>query len=149
MRTRLIGHVNLTTGEIRKIPIPDTMPRKFVGGRGIDMYLVYNYAKPGCDPLGPDNAISISAGPLGGTAPQSSRVHTAAKSPLTGFIGSTSMGGHFAPELRYAGFDHILVTRASDKPVFLWVHDGNIEIRDASAFWGHDTIETQQIARDT
>ncbi|MBI4296891.1 MAG: aldehyde ferredoxin oxidoreductase family protein [Chloroflexi bacterium] len=149
MRKQLVGYVDLTTGKIEKRPIPDIIRKKFLGGRGIDMYLLYNHVKPGCDPLGPDNVVVISTGPLAGTtAPQSSRVHAGAKSPLTGFIGSTSMGGHFAPELRYAGFDHLVIKGSSAKPVYLFVNDGEIEIRDAAHLWGQDTQETQRLVRE-
>lgn len=149
MRKQKIGYVDLTTGEVKKRDIPESMRRKYLGGRGLDMYLLYNHVKPGCDPLGPDNVFVVSAGLLGGTpAPSSSRFHCGAKSPLTGFIGSSNSGGYFAPELRFAGFDHLVVKGKSDKPVYLFVNDGEIEVRDASHIWGHDTHDTQQMIRD-
>ena len=149
MRKQKIGYVDLTTGEIEKRDIPESMRRKYLGGRGLDMYLLYNHVKPGCEPLGPDNVFVASAGLLGGTlTPSPSRFHVGARSPLTGFIGSANSGGYFAPELRFAGFDHLVVKGKSDKPVYLYVHDGEIEIRDASHIWGHDVMTTQQIIRD-
>jgi len=149
MRKQKIGYVDLTTGEIEKQDIPQSIRRKYLGGRGLDMFLLYNHVKPGCDPLGPDNVFVISAGLLSGTpSPSPSRFHCGAKSPLTGFIGSSNSGGYFSPELRFAGFDHLVVKGKADKPVYLWVHDGEIEIRDASPIWGHDTIATQQMIRD-
>ena len=91
------------------------------GGTGPDIYLLYNHMKPRSSPLGPGNVCCISAGILGGTpASASARTHIMAKSPLTGFLGSSNMGGFFAPELRYAGFDHLdfqqLEQRDHDRP---------------------------------
>ncbi len=104
---RKIAYVDLTTGEIDVKPIPLAMRKKYLGGRGLDMYILYNHIKPGIDALGPDNVACISAGILVGTPSSASgRTHVAAKSPLTGFVGSTNMGGFFAPEMRFAGIDH-------------------------------------------
>ena len=148
MREQEIAYVNLSTGEVKKKPIPESIRRKYLGGRGIDVYLLYNHITPGTDPLGPENALTVSAGLLGGTlAPSSGRCHIGAKSPLTGLIGSSNMGGFFAPELRFAGIDHLVVTGKADHPVYLWIDNGDIEIRDASKLWGKDTVETPALIR--
>jgi aldehyde:ferredoxin oxidoreductase len=115
----------------------------------LDMYLLYNHLKPGTDPLGPDNVLTVSAGLLVGTlASASARTHIGAKSPLTGLIGSSNMGGFFAPELRWAGFDHLVIKGKADGPVYLWIHDGEIEIRDASHLWGEDIPATQALIQE-
>ena len=107
---RKIAYINLTTGEIETKPIPTSIRKKFLGGRGLDMYLMYNHIKPGVDPLGVDNVAFVSAGILVGTlASASARTHIGGKSPLTGFVGSANMGGFFAPEMRWAGFDHLVI----------------------------------------
>ena len=148
MREQEIAYVDLSTGEVKKKPIPDSIRRKYLGGRGIDVYLLYNHITPDTDPLGPENALTVSAGLLGGTlAPSSGRCHIGAKSPLTGLIGSSNMGGFFAPELRFAGIDHLVVMGKADHPVYLWIDNGDIEIRDASKLWGKDTIETPALIR--
>lgn len=148
MLNRKIAYVNLSTREIRKEPIPEKMRRLYLGGRGLDMYLLYNHVQPGTEPLSPENVLLISAGLLGGSpAPGSSRTHVAAKSPITGLVGSTNMGGFFAPELRFAGFDHLVVKGKSEKPVYLWINDGEIEIREADHLWGKDTFETPATIR--
>ncbi|UCE17134.1 MAG: aldehyde ferredoxin oxidoreductase family protein [Gemmatimonadota bacterium] len=145
---RKIAYINLTTGEVETKPIPMEIRRKYIGGRGLDMYLLYNHTDAGVDPLGPDNAAMISAGVLTGTlASASSRTHVAAKSPLTGYLGSTNMGGFFGPELRWAGFDHLVVRGKAKTPVYLWIHNGEIEIRDASHLWGEGAFETQDLIR--
>ena len=148
MQEQKIAYIDLSSGQIQKQPIPEKMRRMYLGGRGIDVYLMYNHIPPGSDPLGPENVLTFSAGLLGGTlAPSSGRCHIGAKSPLTGFIGSSNMGGFFAPELRFAGFDHLVIKGKAEKPVYLWVHDGDIEIRDAAHLWGKDTFETPAIIR--
>jgi aldehyde:ferredoxin oxidoreductase len=145
---RKIAYINLSNGEIETAPIPLEMRKLYLGGRGMDMYLLYNHTKKGIDPLGPDNVLLVSAGILGATlASASARTHVAAKSPLTGFVGSTNMGGFFAPELRWAGFDHLVIKGKAKKPVYLWINDGEIEIRDASHIWGQGVFDTQESIR--
>ncbi|MCK5059111.1 MAG: aldehyde ferredoxin oxidoreductase family protein [Candidatus Aminicenantes bacterium] len=145
---RKIAYINLSTGEIEVKPIPIEIRKKFLGGRGLDAYLLYNHTKKGCDPLGPDNTLLISGGILTATcASATARTHLMAKSPLTGLIGSTNMGGFFAPELAWAGFHHLVIKGKAEKPVYLWIHDGTIEIRDAAGLWGKTTTETQWAIR--
>ncbi len=147
--SRKIAYIDLTTGKVDTKPISEELRRKFLGGRGLDMYLLYNHTKPGIDPLGPDNVALISAGLLVGTlASASSRTHVGGKSPLTGYVGSANVGGHFGPEMRLAGFDHLVITGKAEKPVYLWVHDNEIEIRDAEHLWGTDTREVQSRIRE-
>jgi len=146
---RKIAYIDLSTGEVEVSPIPIEMRKLYLGGRGLDMYLLYSHLKPGVDALGPDNVLTVSAGLLSGTlASASARTHIGAKSPLTGFIGSSNMGGFFAPELRWAGFDHLVIKGKADGPVYLWIHDGEIEVRDASDFWGEDIPATQTLIRE-
>ena len=143
-----IVYIDLTTGTIEIKPIPMEIRKKFLGGRGLDMYLMYNHIMPGIDPLGPDNVAFVSAGVLVGTlASATGRTHIGGKSPLTGFVGSSNMGGFFAPEMRYAGFDHLVIKGRANQPVYLWIHDGEIEIRNASNLWGQNTQRTQEIVR--
>jgi aldehyde:ferredoxin oxidoreductase len=107
---RKIAHIDLTTGDIETKPIPLEVRKKYIGGRGLDAYLLYNHTKKGCDPLGPDNTLIISGGLLTATcASATARTHIMAKSPLTGLLGSTNMGGFFAPELAWAGFHHLVI----------------------------------------
>jgi len=98
MIQREIVYVDLSSGKIERRRIPEKLRRLFLGGRGIDAYLLYNHIKPGIDPLGPENVLIISTGLLTGTpSPGSARCHVAAKSPLTGIMGSCNMGGVFCP----------------------------------------------------
>ncbi|OGP56565.1 MAG: aldehyde ferredoxin oxidoreductase [Deltaproteobacteria bacterium RBG_13_49_15] len=146
---RKIAFIDLTNGEIQIKPIPISMRKKYLGGRGLDAYLLYNYSKKGVDPLSPDNPLIVSGGILTATcASATARTHVMAKSPLTGLLGSTNMGGFFAPELAWAGFHHLVIKGKAEKPVYLYIHNGNIEIRDAGKLWGKTTTETQWAIRE-
>lgn len=146
---RKIAYIDLSTGKIDIRPIPLDVRKKFLGGRGLDAYLLYNHTKKGCDPLGPDNTIMVSGGVLTATlASATARTHVMAKSPLGGMLGSCNMGGFFAPELAWAGFHHLVIKGKADKPVYLWIHNGKIEIRDARSLWGKTTTETQWAIRE-
>jgi len=145
---RKIAYIDLDKEEIKIEPIPVEWRKKFLGGRGLDAYLLYKNAPKGCDPLGPDNVAIISAGLLVGTmASASARTHVMAKSPLTNLLGSANMGGFFAPEMRWAGFDHFVIRGKANRPVYLYVRDGEIEIRDANKVWGAGVYDTQEIIR--
>lgn len=146
---RKIAYIDLSTGKIEIKPIPLDVRKKFLGGRGLDAYLLYNHTKKGCDPLGPDNTLMVSGGILTATlASATARTHVMAKSPLGGMVGSCNMGGFFAPELAWAGFHHLVIKGKADKPVYLWVHNGKIEILDAKNIWGKTTTETQWAIRE-
>ena len=146
---RKIGYIDLTSGHIETKAIPLDVRKKFIGGRGLDAYLLYNHTKKGCDPLGPDNVFIISGGLLCATlASATSRCHVMGKSPLTGLLGSANMGGFFTPEMAWAGFHHLVVKGKAKHPVYIYVHNGEIEIRDAREIWGKSVTETQWAIRE-
>ena len=146
---RKIAYINLSTEKVVQKPISKRMRSLYLGGRGINMYLLYNHVKPRIDPLGPENALFIGAGLIGGIpCLGSGRCDIAAKSPLTGAVGDSNIGGFFAPELRFAGFDHLAIVGSAKKPVYLWISDGEIKIKDASSLWGKDAFETQTAIRN-
>jgi aldehyde:ferredoxin oxidoreductase len=145
---RKIAYIDLSTGKIETKPIPLEIRKKFLGGRGLDAYLLYNHTEKGIDPLGPKNTLMISGGILTATcASATARTHVMAKSPLTELLGSANMGGFFAPELAWAGFHHLVIKGKAKNPVYLWIHNGDIEIRDASHLWGKSVTETQWAIR--
>jgi aldehyde:ferredoxin oxidoreductase len=145
---RKIAYIDLATGKTEIKTIPLEVRKKFIGGRGLDAYLLYNNAPQGCDPLGPENPLIVSGGLLTATcASATARAHFMAKSPLTGLLGSANMGGFFAPELAWAGFHHLVIKGKAEKPVYLWIHNGQIEIRDAANLWGKNSTETQWAIR--
>ena len=146
---RKIAYIDLTTGDIETKPIPLEIRKKFLGGRGLDAYLLYNHSKKGCDPMGPENPLLISAGILTATcASASARAHIMAKSPLTGMLGSTNMGGFFAPELAWAGFHHLVIKGKAKNPVYIYIHNGEIEIREARDIWGKSVTDAQWAIRE-
>lgn len=149
MLKQKIARINLSTGDIRTGVTPPMIRQLYLGGRGIDAYLLYNIMGPGIEPLSPENVLLISAGLLVGTpVPGANRCHISGKSPLTGLVGSMHLGGFFASELRFAGYDHLIITGKSSKPVYLWINDESIEIKEASHLWGNNFYETQKLIKD-
>ncbi|MFN2217133.1 MAG: aldehyde ferredoxin oxidoreductase family protein, partial [Anaerolineae bacterium] len=142
--------VDLTSGELRDEPLNPTMARDFVGGAGYAARYLYDELGPETDPLGPDNTLMFMTGPLVGTrAPSCGRYEVCAISPLTGIWGESNSGGFWGPELRFAGYDGIVVRGRSERPVWLSIIDGGPPaIHDAAGLWGLDTYETQQQIRD-
>ena len=132
----------------KKVTIEQThksLKKLFLGGRGLNSYYLYKMIKPGIDPFSPGNVLIFGTGFLTGTlVPNSSRFNVSAKSPESGILGDSNCGGYFAAELRYAGFDRLIIKGKSKKPCFLYVSDNKIEIKDAKDYWGMDTTEVQQ-----
>ncbi len=145
---RKIAYIDLTSSKFKIKTISKSLRNQFLGGRGINMYHLYHQIAPGIDPLGPENVLLIGTGLLTGIpALGAGRCDIAAKSPLTGAVGDSNIGGFFAPELRFAGFDHLMITGKAAKPSYIWINNGEVEIRDASHLWGKDTFETQDQIR--
>lgn len=138
-----IAHIDLTKGMVEYRPIPEAWARKYIGGRGLGVRYVFE-AGPQVDPLSPDNILCFMNGPLTGTeANMSGRMAIVTKSPLTGTVTDSHHGGWSAARLRWAGFDGLIFKGRAEKPVYAYVHDGQVEILDASEVWGkgvHDTV---------
>ena len=143
-----ILHVNLTTGQLTVEEPPDSFYRKYMGGSALNMYYLLKEMPVGADPLGPDNILALSVGVTTG-APVSgqSRMTASAKSPLTGCIGDAQCGGFFPAEMKFAGFDAFIIKGQSPRPVYLWVNDGQAELRDASHLWGKITGEAEAMIK--
>ncbi|MDD2777789.1 MAG: aldehyde ferredoxin oxidoreductase family protein [Methanocellales archaeon] len=141
-------NLDLSNDEIKE-EIPDErVYRDFLGGTGLGVWHIYNRQMTGVDPLGPENIIGFVTGLLNGTkVPFSGRYTVVGKSPLTNTWGDANSGGFFGPELKQAGYDAIFIKGISKKPVYLWIKDGESEIRDASHLWGRDTTETLDIIK--
>jgi aldehyde:ferredoxin oxidoreductase len=140
--------VDLATGEINDEELGEKLCYDFIGGYGIGARIIYNRQKPGVDPLGQDNLLGFITGPVTGTPTiGSSRYAVVGKSPLTGGWGDANSGGDFGPYLKFAGYDGIFVTGVSEKPVYLFINDGQVEIKDATNLWGKDTFETESMLR--
>ena len=143
-----ILRVNLTTGSISTEALTEQFCRKWLGGAGFIAYFLWKELKPGVDALSPDNKLIFANGPATGLLlPGAARNSIGAKSPLTGGIAKSECGGFWGAELKRAGFDAIIVEGKAKKPVYLWVHDGEVSIRDAAHLWGKDTMDTQSAVR--
>jgi len=139
-----ILHVTLPD-RIREDRVPDDVAKRLLGGRGLSAYILYDGLKADVNPFGPENKIIFATGPFAYYGvPGGTRYIAAAKSPLTGILGFSSAAGDFGPEIRSAGYDAIVVDGASNEPVYLWVHDGEAEIKEAGKFWGSNTGETTE-----
>ncbi|HIE23617.1 MAG TPA: aldehyde ferredoxin oxidoreductase [Candidatus Korarchaeota archaeon] len=122
--------------------------RRYIGGRGFIAYYLLKETDSKTDPLGPDNLLIFALGAVtGNPIPGAGRHSVGAISPLTGTYGEAEAGGYWGAELKKAGFDAIVIKGASEKPVYLWIHDGKAEIRDATHLWGLKTRETQETIR--
>ncbi len=139
-----VGHVDLTAGKITYEPIPEEWAHKYIGARGVGVKYVFENG-PQVDPLSPENILCFMNGPLTGTAANmSGRLAVVTKSPLTGTVTDSHQGGWAAARLRWAGFDGLIFKGKAEKPVYAYVHDGSVEILDASEVWGkgvHDTVK--------
>lgn len=141
--------VNLTDRKVTKELLDARTARKFIGGRGLCAKILFDELEPGIDPLGPENKLVIATGPITGIPiPGNSMFAVAAKSPLTGVWGSSQVTGSFGAELKSTGYDAVVIEGKADTPVYLWVHDGEAEIRDASHLWGKLTRDVQRIIKE-
>lgn len=137
--------VDLTKGKFEEMDLSEELAKNFIGGYGIGARILYDRMKPGVDPLGPNNILGFISGPLNGTGAMfGGRYTVVCKSPVTGGWNDANSGGFFGPELKRAGFDGVFITGSSDKPVYLYIKDGKVEIRDAKALWGKNCTETEE-----
>jgi aldehyde:ferredoxin oxidoreductase len=140
--------VDLTRKSIKEEALDEKICRDYIGGYGLGAKIIFDRQKPGVNPLGPDNILGFMTGTLSGTqALAASRYTVVGKSPLTGTWGDANSGGNFGPHLKLSGFDAVFFTGISDKPVYLFINNGQAEIRDAAHLWGKDSYETEDILR--
>ncbi len=144
-----ILHIDLTNGTLEVEYPPEAFYRKYMGGSAMGMYYILRDMPKGADPLGPENVLTLFTGVTTG-APISgqSRINANAKSPISGGIGDGQGGGFFPAELKFAGFDGIVVKGKSPKPVYLLINEGNYELRDAAHLMGKITGEVDKILKE-
>jgi len=141
--------VNLSDGSFNEETISPSLIHDFIGGRGFGAKMLFDDMAPGTDPLGENNELIFMAGPLAGTTAQCfSRLLVFFRSPLTGGYFRCAVGGFFGPEMKFAGFDAIIVVGHSEKPVYLWLHGGRYELRDATYLRGLGCSDTENLIRD-
>ncbi len=141
--------VNLTNSQIEVKELTEDLAVKFVGGYGIGAKVLYDMMKPGVGALSEESVIGFTTGPTTGTSAFfSGRFTVIHKSPVNQAINDANSGGYFGPELKKAGYDAVFVYGKASKPVYIWINDGNVEIRDASDLWGKNSLETEQAIRN-
>jgi aldehyde:ferredoxin oxidoreductase len=139
---------NLSGNQLTDEALDEEIGRRFIGGYGIGVRVLFSRQKAGVDPLGPDNILGIVSGILTGTpALGAARYMVVGKSPLTGGWGDANSGGYFGPYLKRAGYDAVFFTGISEKPVYLFLNNGRAELRDATHLWGRDTFATEDILK--
>lgn len=144
-----ILRVNLGDRKVSKEPLREDWAEEFVGGVGLSARILYEELPPGIDPLGPENKLVFMTGPLLGTMiPAASRASVCAKSPYTGSFFHSIFGGYLGAELKYAGYDGLIVEGRAENPVYLWIDDDRVEVRDAAHLWGKNPFKTQEILRE-
>ena len=137
--------VNLTTKSVTINPLNPQYIRDFIGGSGLGIRLAYDEIPPNVNPLDPGNKLFFVTGPTTGTSlGTAGRYQVVFKSPLTGLLCDCSSGGYWGTALRQAGYDGLIIEGASETPVYLNIHDHEVEIRDASHHWGKDTLQVQK-----
>ncbi len=138
-----ILHVHLSEGRWEIEEPGENWYRTFMGGSGFAGYYLLKHIKPGIDPLGPENVLVLAASVVTGVPISGfNRFTAAAKSPLTGAFGESEAGGYFGPEMKFAGFDAVVIYGKAPGPTFIYIHDGQVELRDAGALWGLNNWDT-------
>lgn len=140
--------IDLSTGEISSETIPQELRRLFLGGRGINIHLLYGLTSRFTSALSEEAPLIIGAGLLSGLpCPSASRCSITAISPETDLLGDSNIGGFFAAQMRKTGFDHLVIRGRADHPVYVFIDEETIQIRDATHLWGRDTIETTRLLK--
>ena len=141
-------YVDLTSGRIESRELDPSLAETYLGGNGFGTRMLWEHVGPDVDPLGPDNVLVFAAGPLVGTlVPNGCRMEAVAKSPLTGIYGDANAGGTFGPELKFAGWDAVVLFGQASRPVTLAITDARAELRDAAGLWGLTTSQTEATVR--
>ncbi len=146
------GHVlrlNLSDRSVKIEPLSEELVRDYVGGRGFVAKVLYDEVPRGADPLGEENVVAIAPGPLSGTfLPCPNKVAFGAKSPATGGYGDSIMGGHFAAELKHAGFDLVVIKGRSEEPCVIVIDDDEVRIEDGKKYWGKGSMQTEKMLKE-
>jgi aldehyde:ferredoxin oxidoreductase len=144
--------VDLTTKKVSREPLSPELRRRFLGGHGINTWLFWEHfleVDPRIDPLSPDNVLIAGIGPLGATGyGGGTKMKWTFKSPAYGMFGDSICGGNFGAQLRWAGYDHLVITGRADRPVYLWIDDDAVEVRDAAHLWGKDVDEADDLIKE-
>lgn len=144
-----ILRVDLSKKEITREPTEDYDVRKLLGGKGINNLILFNEVSPDTNAFDADNRLIFGVGPLAGSpVPCSGRCQLTFKSPYPSHFGAANCGGHVGSELKFAGYDHLVIQGRAEKPVYLWICDDKVQIKDATHLWGKDTWATQNAMKE-
>ncbi|MCK4784024.1 MAG: aldehyde ferredoxin oxidoreductase, partial [Desulfobacteraceae bacterium] len=147
--TGKVLRVNLTDQTTKEEKLPLEIAKDFIGGAGFGIKYLFDDVKAGTDPLGPENKLIFAPGPFSGTSvPCTSRMAVTGKSPLTNAVGDSLTGGHFPVELKFAGYDALIIEGRAEKPTYLWIKDDDVRFRNAGTVWGMKTTDCQQIIKN-
>lgn len=146
--TNQILRINLTDKSYRIEELPEEWKRNYIGARGFNMIRLLEEVDPNCDPLGPENKLILGTSPASGTNMPGQRFNASAKSPLTGILGDSNAGGHWGTELKYAGYDQLILEGKSDKPVYIFINNDEVEFKDASYIWKNDPKTVHNVIRE-
>ncbi|UCH08808.1 MAG: aldehyde ferredoxin oxidoreductase family protein [Deltaproteobacteria bacterium] len=147
--TGKVMRINLTDKTAREEELTQEVARDYIGGAGFGIKYLFDEVPKGTDPLGPENKLIFAAGPFSGTSvPCSSRMAVTGKSPLTNAVGVALTGGYFPAELKFAGYDALIIEGKAEKPTYLWIKNGDVRFRDARGLWGLKTTDCQQIIKN-
>jgi len=147
--TGKILRINLTDQTTREEALSLEVARDYIGGAGFGIKYLYDEVSAGADPLGPENKLVFASGPFSGTTiPCASRMAVAGKSPLTGAVGVALSGGYFPVELKFAGYDVLIIEGKAEKPTYVWIKNGKVRFRSAKKVWGMKTTDCQQIIKN-
>jgi len=143
-------HIDLTREVSQSIPVPEEIPLKYIGGRGLGAKLFWDLMSPEAEPLQPENIFMVLTGPLNGTmAPCTGKHLIVTKSPATGGWLEAYSSGLMAANMKFAGYDGLLITGKAERPVYVVIEDDKVDIRDAGHLWGKGTFETEKYAKET
>lgn len=143
-------HIDLTREECQSVPVSDEILMKYIGGRGLGAKLFWDLVSPGIDPLGPENIFMVLSGPLSGTmAPCTGKHLIVTKSPATGGWLEAYSSGLMAPQMKFAGYDGLLITGKAKHPVYVVIEDDRVEIRDAHDLWGKGAFATEKYVKES
>jgi aldehyde:ferredoxin oxidoreductase len=147
LRAGSILRIDLTNRRVSFEPVDPY--ERFIGGKGINMKILFEELNVATRPFDVENLLLFGAGPMVGTSfPGACRVDVMARSPVTDGLGNSGMGGYLGAELKFAGYDNLVIEGRADQPVYVYIRDDRVEIRDASDIWGHDTYETPVMVRE-
>ncbi len=139
--------IDLSQGEAKAKPIPEQTLIDFIGGRGLNMKILYDEVPVGADPMGPDNLLIFGVGPLNGTPLGMGRMTVTTKSPATGYFMEGNSGKFFAPHMKFAGYDALVFSGKAKSPTYVVISDDRVEFRKAEHLWGKTTFETEAAIR--